>query len=264
MEGGLEVLQINQYHKATSLDEAMELLSKNRMNQIIGGMMWLRMQDRTIPVAIDLCDLGLDSIEETEEGFLIGAMTTLRTLETHTGLKQYFGTLFQDAVKDIVGVQFRNTATVGGSLYSRFGFSDILCAFLCLNAEVHLHKQGKVSIEEYAKMGYERDILTHIFVRKEDIKTAFACVRKSATDLPVLNMSIAKNNDELRLVVGSRPKRAMLLKKAWTNDFEFLAKEMAETVPCEDNMRGSKEYREKLVYALTLRLLKQVSEEEVA
>lgn len=264
MEGGLEVLQINQYHKATSLDEAMELLSKNRMNQIIGGMMWLRMQDRTIPVAIDLCDLGLDSIEETEEGFLIGAMTTLRTLETHTGLKQYFGTLFQDAVKDIVGVQFRNTATVGGSLYSRFGFSDILCAFLCLNAEVHLHKQGKVSIEEYAKMGYERDILTHIFVRKEDIKTAFACVRKSATDLPVLNMSIAKNNDELRLVVGSRPKRAMLLKKAWTNDFESLAKEMAETVPCEDNMRGSKEYREKLVYALTLRLLKQVSEEEVA
>ncbi len=90
MEGGLEVLQINQYHKATSLDEAMELLSKNRMNQIIGGMMWLRMQDRTIPVAIDLCDLGLDSIEETEEGFLIGAMTTLRTLETHTGSNSIF------------------------------------------------------------------------------------------------------------------------------------------------------------------------------
>lgn len=258
------MLHIQQYHKAKSLDEAMDLLLKNKMNQILGGMMWLRMQERVVPVGIDLCDLGLDKIEETEEGFLIGAMTTLRTLETHKGLKQYFNTLFQDAVKDIVGVQFRNTATVGGSLYSRFGFSDVLCAFLCLNAEVHLYKQGKVSIEDYAKMGYERDILTHIFVRKENIKTAFACVRKSATDLPVLNMALAKDQNNVRLVVGSRPKRAILYRKEWNHDFESIAREMVEIVPCEDNMRGSKEYREKLVYALTLRLLKQVSEEEIA
>ena len=104
------------------LDEAYELLQKNRMNQIIAGMLWLRMQERTIPVAIDLCDLHLDMIEEDEDSFTIGAMTSLRALEPIEVLQEAFGSLLTDALKDIVGVQFRNTATLGGSLYSRFAF----------------------------------------------------------------------------------------------------------------------------------------------
>ena len=66
------MLTIQQYCKAKSLDEAYELLQKNRMNQIIAGMLWLRMQERTIPVAIDLCDLHLDMIEEDEDSFTEG------------------------------------------------------------------------------------------------------------------------------------------------------------------------------------------------
>lgn len=116
------MLTIQQYCKAKSLDEAYELLQKNRMNQIIAGMLWLRMQERTIPVAIDLCDLHLDMIEEDEDSFTIGAMTSLRALETHEGLQEAFGSLLTDALKDIVGVQFRNTATLGGSLYPASAF----------------------------------------------------------------------------------------------------------------------------------------------
>lgn len=160
------MLTIQQYHKAKSLDEAYELLQKNRMNQIIAGMLWLRMQERTIPIAIDLCDLHLDMIEEEEDSFTIGAMTSLHALETHVGLQKVFGSLLKDAMKDIVGIQFRNTATLGGSLYSRFGFSDVLCALLCLDAEVILHKQGRISLQEYAAMPYERDILTHVVLKK--------------------------------------------------------------------------------------------------
>ena len=167
------MLTIQQYCKAKSLDEAYELLQKNRMNQIIAGMLWLRMQERTIPVAIDLCDLHLDMIEEDEDSFTIGAMTSLRALETHEGLQEAFGSLLTDALKDIVGVQFRNTATLGGSLYSRFGFSDVLCALLCLDAEVILHKQGRISLQEYAAMPYERDILTHVVLKKEPVNTAY-------------------------------------------------------------------------------------------
>ena len=144
------MLTIQQYCKAKSLDEAYELLQKNRMNQIIAGMLWLRMQERTIPVAIDLCDLHLDMIEEDEDSFTIGAMTSLRALETHEGLQEAFGSLLTDALKDIVGVQFRNTATLGGSLYSRFGFSDVLCALLCLDAEVIRHQGACLFSREHS------------------------------------------------------------------------------------------------------------------
>ena len=89
-------------------------------------------------------------MKEDEDSFTIGAMTSLRALETHEGLQEAFGSLLKDALKDIVGVQFRNTATLGGSLYSRFGFSDVLCALLCLDAEVILYKQGRISLQEYA------------------------------------------------------------------------------------------------------------------
>ena len=123
------MLTIQQYCKAKSLDEAYELLQKNRMNQIIAGMLWLRMQERTIPVAIDLCDLHLDMIEEDEDSFTIGAMTSLRALETHEGLQEAFGSLLTDALKDIVGVQFRNTATLGGSFFVPYQFDIALLSW---------------------------------------------------------------------------------------------------------------------------------------
>ena len=46
----------------------------------------------------------------------------------------------KNAVKDIVGVQFRNMATIGGSIWGRFGFSDVLTVFLAMDSYVELYK----------------------------------------------------------------------------------------------------------------------------
>ena len=67
---------------AESLEQAYELNQKKR-NCIIGGMLWLKMGNRMVPTAIDLSNLGLNTIEENEEEFSIGCMTTLRQLEQH-------------------------------------------------------------------------------------------------------------------------------------------------------------------------------------
>ncbi|MFR9144379.1 MAG: FAD binding domain-containing protein, partial [Lentihominibacter sp.] len=71
------MLRIKKYVKVSDIDEAYELNQKKR-NIIIGGMHWLKMGDRQVNTAIDLSDLGLDTIEETEDFFEIGCMTTLR------------------------------------------------------------------------------------------------------------------------------------------------------------------------------------------
>lgn len=44
----------------------------------------------------------------------------------------------KESLRHIVGVQFRNLATVGGSLWGRFGFSDVLTLLLALDAQVEL------------------------------------------------------------------------------------------------------------------------------
>ena len=136
---------------AESLEQAYELNQKKR-NCIIGGMLWLKMGNRNILNAIDLSTLGLDRIEEDEGGFRIGCMATLRDIEMHEGLNKEFQNLFKEAVRHIVGVQFRNCATVGGSIFPKLGFSDVLTAFLACDTQVILYKKGEVSLREFIYM----------------------------------------------------------------------------------------------------------------
>ena len=136
------MLTIKRYVRAQSLDEAYTLCQK-RANVVLGGMLWLKTQNRTVDTAIDLSDLGLDTIEETPDAYRIGAMVTLRTLEQHPGLNELTRGALADSVRSIVGVQFRNLATVGGSLYGRFGFSDVLTLFLALDAMVDCTTAGR-------------------------------------------------------------------------------------------------------------------------
>ena len=133
------MITIQNYVRARSLEEAWQL-NQNKRSRILGGMLWLRLGSATVNTAIDLCDLGLNTIEETQEQFSIGAMVTLRDLERHPGLNDYSHHAVADAVKDIVGVQFRNMATVGGSIWGRFGFSDVLTVFLAMDTYVQLYQ----------------------------------------------------------------------------------------------------------------------------
>ena len=48
----------------------------------LGGMVWLKMGNRNISTAIDLSGLGLDTIQEHDDEFVIGCMTSLHELET--------------------------------------------------------------------------------------------------------------------------------------------------------------------------------------
>lgn len=250
-----------------SLEEAWELNRKKR-NRVVAGMMWLKMGTHSFNTAIDLCDLGLDAIEETEDEFRIGAMTTLRQMEKHPGLGVYSCGAVEDALRDIVGVQFRNGATLGGSLWRRMGFSDVVAIFLATDSYVELFKGGVVPLEEFARMPYDNDILVRLIVKKRPGAFAYQAVRKQRTDLPSLNCVAAKVGDEYRLVVGSRPARAMLLRDErgilacgiTEESAAAFADYAAAAVPVSGNMWGSAEYRRALVPVLVRRTLLALGE----
>ena len=84
------MMTIREYKRAESLEEAWQLNQK-RNNRVIGGMIWLKMENINVGTAIDLSGLGLDKIVETAEGFSIGAMVPLRQIELHEGLNAYTG-----------------------------------------------------------------------------------------------------------------------------------------------------------------------------
>ena len=248
------MITIQKYVRAQSLEEAWQL-NQNKRSRILGGMLWLRLGKGSVNTAIDLCDLGLNTIEETEEAFSIGAMATLRDIEMHEGLNTYAGGAIAAAVKDIVGVQFRNMATVGGSIWGRFGFSDVLTVFLALDSYVELYKGGIIPLEQFAKMKKDNDILVRLIVRKTPCKIVYSSVRNQRTDFPVIACAVACMNGQYRASVGARPSRAMLLCSEKGEGFSAF---VAENAPTEGNMRGSAAYRTHLIRVLVERSMNEL------
>ena len=248
------MISIQKYVRVQSLEEAWQL-NQNKLNRVLGGMLWLRLGSGNVNTAIDLCDLGLDQIEESDEAFSIGAMATLRDIETHVGLNEYSDHAISNAVKDIVGVQFRNMATVGGSIWGRFGFSDVLTVFLALDSYVELYKGGIVPLEQFAKMQADNDILVRLIVKKTPCKVVYSSVRNQRTDFPVLACAVARMNGEYRASIGARPARAMLVR---STEAEGFAAHVADNAPTEGNMRGSAEYRTHLIKVLVDRSMQEL------
>ena len=254
------MITIQKYVRAQSLEEAYQL-NQNKNNRILGGMLWLRLGKGNVNTAIDLCELGLNSIEETEEEFSIGAMVTLRDLELHEGLNAYTYGAVRDAVKDIIGVQFRNMATVGGSIWSRFGFSDVLTVFMAMECYVELYKGGIVPLEQFSAMKQDNDILVRLIVKKAPGKFRYLSMRNQRTDFPVLACAVSLVNGEYRAVLGARPGRAVVVRDQQGILAEGITPESAtafadfaaNSTRTEGNVRGSAAYRKHLVNVLTER-----------
>lgn len=240
------------YVLAQSLEEAYALNAK-KSAVIVAGNMWLRMCGMNKQTAIDLSALGLDRIEETEDAFVIGSMASLRQMETHEALNAAFGGVFREAFAPIVGTQFRNTATVGGSVYSRFGFSDVSALLLALDAQVMLYKRGAVKLSDYQREAWDRDIITHIRIPRGR-RAAVRSVRLSATDIPVLVCAASLSDGGLRLVLGARPARAQIVADQLAPDCGMDAfEEIAGRTVFGSNLRASEVYRRKIAPVLMMR-----------
>ena len=259
------MLTFSNYQKAANLEEAYEWNQK-KTSKIIGGMLWMKMENHNIGTVIDLSGLGLDTIEETEEEFRIGCMVTLRDIETHVGLNEYTNGAVRESVRHIVGVQFRNVATVGGSIFGRFGFSDVLTMFMALDSYVELYKGGIIPLETFAAMKQDNDILVRILVRKKPGLFTYQAMRIQRTDFPVLTCALSQVDGEYRAVLGARPARAMIVRdeKGLLADgiteesADAFAAYAAERTPTGSNSRAGAAYRTHLVRVLTRRGLMEL------
>ncbi len=270
----------NQYVRAQSLDEAYELYQK-KPNFVLGGMLWLKMKNKTLGTAIDLCDLGLDQIDEDENEFRIGAYATLRQIETHEALNAYTHGAIAESVRHIVGVQFRNVATVGGSIWGRFGFSDVMTIFRALGAKVQLHKAGIMDLDEFAALPRTtRDVLVSVIVPKNAKGVVYLSQRNQSTDFPVLTCAVANRSGRYVAVIGASPYMAEPVwdeegildclsdaktdgNAALTDNSESNAKidkfagYVAEHIRFGSNIRAGAEYREMICRVLTRRAVTQ-------
>jgi len=199
-------------------------------------------------------------------------MVSLRDLELHEGLNELSCNMIRESVRSIVGVQFRNLATIGGSIFGRFGFSDVLTALLALDTFVELYNGGIIRLSEFVNRKKDKDLLLSIIIRKSKRSFRYDSVRQTKTDFPVIACSVVTGMvngvESWYFSVGARPMKAALLEKQWEipkdatdEQLTEYAKRVAAEFTYGSNMRGSAEYRKHLAEVLLRREMRSILDE---
>ena len=145
------------YHRPTSLDEALGLLAGQPDARILaGGQSLVPMLNMRLAAPATLIDInrvdGLDRIEEGADRVTLGAMVRQRTLEASPVVRRRLP-LLAEAVAQIGHPVTRNRGTVGGSLCHLDPAAEIPAAALALDARlVAASARGtrRLAMEEFA------------------------------------------------------------------------------------------------------------------
>jgi CO/xanthine dehydrogenase FAD-binding subunit len=263
------VFAIQRLVQPETIEEAYKILTEKKLNTVLGGTCFLRMGSKRIGTAIDLSKLNLDYIKEDEEYIEIGAMATFRDIETSSVLNENFNGVLPKSVESIIGVQFRNIVTVGASIFSKYGFSDLITGFLALDTEVELCGAGRMSLEEFLQAPYKKDLLTRVFIKKNNRLASFKDFRNSVSDFSLVNVAVSKLDNDWKIVVGAKPRGAEIAVNASKKlseghideeKIEEVVNMAVEELRFGTNMRATKEYRIALSKVLIKRAIMEVLE----
>ena len=254
-------MKAKSFQRVSSLEEAYKLVKESPRNKIVAGGLWLKKGNADVDTLVDLSLLGLDKIEDKKEYVEVGAMVTQRQFEKSELVPE----MARQAVKSIMGPAFREIATIGGSVYGKFGFSDVVTGLLGYTVDLVFYPESVISLQEYVKKpGFFDGILTHIRIYKEDLKAFFKKVEITALDYPILNVAVTKGK-EYRIVVGSRPLVAIRCEKAEAymndggKDFVKAAEIAVEELKFGDSIATKGDYRKQLALTYARRGLEEVS-----
>ena len=254
-------MKAKSFQIVSSLEEAYKLMKESPRNKIVAGGLWLKKGNAEADTLIDLSLLGLDNIEDKKDYVEVGAMVTQRQFEQSDLVPE----MARKAVKAVMGPAFRNIATIGGSVYGKFGFSDVIAGLLGYKVDLVFYPEATLSLVDYVKKpGFYDGILTHIRIYKEDLKAFFKKVGITALDYPILNIAVTKGT-EYRIVVGSRPLVATRCEKAEAylneggKDFEKAAEIALEELKFGDSLATKADYRKQLALTYVRRGLEEVS-----
>jgi carbon-monoxide dehydrogenase medium subunit len=128
-----------------TLDEARQALEAlaGKGYAFAGGTAFQYVSDRPGVTAVDITRLGLRGIDRTDDGFRVGATTTLTDLVGYRA----DGWVLDRVATRIPTHQVRNISTVGGNISRLFPWSDLPLALLVLEAGVVIRGEQERTFE---------------------------------------------------------------------------------------------------------------------
>ena len=263
-------MKANEYYRALSLEDAYSKLLENPSNVLLGGGLWLKKIGQSYNALIDISALGLNKIEDKANEVVVGAMVTQRDFENSKAIQNLFGGAIAFSTREVMGVNFKNLATFGGSIMGRYPFSDVICGLLPYDVSLEFYPKQTMSLNEYLSYkGKLSAILVAVHIQKGKGKGFYKKVKTTALDFPIVNIAVARVDGQYRIAVGARPAGAALAYKATEyinsvknpgeKEFEEVGRLAVNELSFLDNKDASKEYREELAKVYVRRGLEEVS-----
>jgi CO/xanthine dehydrogenase FAD-binding subunit len=243
---------IKTYHRPTTLDEALTLLSQPDTVPLGGGT--LLSHASTDPVSVvDLQALGLNRVHKKGNNLEIGATVTLQQLLE----SEHCPEALKTALKLEAPLNLRNSATVAGAVVTSDGRSTFACALLALDAKITVIsvQSSVINIGEFLPLR-SRGLITQITIPLQ-AKFAFEYVSRTPSDKPIVCAALAQwSTGRARLAVGGWGKSPSLA----MDGTEAEGIESAARNACHEatDEWGSAEYRMDVASTLAKRCLEGI------
>jgi carbon-monoxide dehydrogenase medium subunit len=273
-------------YQPTTLQEASRLLKEKGPGGrfLAGGTdLVIAMKEKGLApeYIVDLKRLpGLSGIRKNSDGSItIGALTTMREIETSKLLREKYPFLCQSAA-EVGSIQIRNRATVGGNMSNATPSADVAPSLIALQAIAKVAGAGgerTVALEEFF-LGPGRnslspdEILTEITIPPTSPRLVGDYIKfspREMMDLAYVGVAVVYSlNDkkcaDVRIVLGAVAPTPIRAKKAEAAlEGQILSADLAANVgaiaaeeakPISD-VRSSADYRRAMVGAMTKRAL---------
>lgn len=132
------LLNATAYHRPATVAEALDLLRRPGAALLAGGTELVGRDDSETVDLIDLRYLGLDRVTVAGGQVTIGAMVTLRELESIPELRGLADGILCRAARQAAPATIRAAATLGGTLAGTKGGDELPTALLAMGARVAL------------------------------------------------------------------------------------------------------------------------------
>ena len=234
------------YHRPSTLDEALDLLSSPGRVALGGGTTLNADREPSDLEAVDLQSLGLDAITATGDGQVrIGATATLDAV----GRCQ----LLPDSLRELARFEqpstLRTLATVGGLLAGGSAESLLLAGLLAHDARVELAgPASECTLAEMVAAGLPRGSLITAVTVDPSGRTATARTGRTPADVPIV------------AAYGRRVEGFVAMALTGVGDHPVLVDVYDPTAGLDPagDFRGSREYRLHLAGTLTARVMQEL------
>lgn len=239
---------ITQYHRPSSLDEALELLSQSDTFPLGGGTSLTSADNKGSVAVVDLQSIGLGGIDSDGATLTIGATCALQDLVESADIPP----LVRDLAHREAPNTIRNAATLGGTIATADPESELLAGLLVFDTTVFVTRTGGTDTVPLENMLQDLTMLEGAIITAVSLEvTGTAVAHRTArtpADRPIVAVVGRRTTSGETLIAGTgltqRPSR--------------IDPNRLDSLEPPPDFRGSSGYRSRLAAVLTARVIEDL------